>query len=247
MSFFTWCGAAIGCSLSHYFVRLDVLSIDMKRPFFNFIKPIFANEILSSALHTFAFTLSGALLGLLTEMTYNVSFPSLVVFLLSVLIKNRNKFIPSFSRSESARESEGTGESANVIENTFCGVSGACARERKCGACAMGEDEADAGAGAGGTTAGVVSSENANTTFKENNALLPSTHKPSTDELDFDADSIESDKESSIKDAIDKNVFIQTQSEGEGEAHKGTGGTERDSSVESREAPLTRNLLRRRQ
>jgi len=244
MSFFTWCGAAIGCSLSHYFVPLDVLSIDMKRPFFNFIKPIFANEILSSALHTFAFTLSGALLGLLTEMTYNVSFPSLVVFLLSVFIKNRNKFIPSFSssRSESAGESESTGESANVRENTICGgVS-----KRECGACAMGEDEADAGAGAGGTAC-VVSSENANTTFKENNALLPSTQTPSTDELDFDADSIESDKESSIKDAIDKNVFIQTQSEGEGEAHNGTGGPERDSSVESREAPLTRNLLRRRQ
>jgi hypothetical protein len=114
MSFLTWCGAAIGCALAHfqiYIVNVDVSSLNnVKRPFFDLIRPVFANKIISGPLHNFACTLFGALLGLLTEMTYNVSFPSLFMFLLSSLITNRNKIfsLRSVSESESAKDNLNT-------------------------------------------------------------------------------------------------------------------------------------------
>ena len=100
MSFLTWCGAAIGCALAHfqiYIVNVDVSALNnIKRPVFDFIRPVFANKI-----NNFACTLCGALLGLLTEMTYNVSFPSLFMFLLYSLITNTSKFMSLRNGSES--------------------------------------------------------------------------------------------------------------------------------------------------
>ena len=100
MSFLTWCGAAIGCALAHfqiYIVNVDVSALNnIKRPVFDFIRPVFANKI-----NNFACTLCGALLGLLTEMTYNVSLPSLFMFLLYSLITNTSKFMSLRNGSES--------------------------------------------------------------------------------------------------------------------------------------------------
>jgi len=125
MSFLTWSGAAIGCALAHfqiYIVNVDVSALNnVKRPFFDLIRPVFANKIISGPLHNFACTLFGALLGLLTEMTYNVSFPSLFMFLLSSLITNRNKFFSlrsaHVSESESAKDNLNT--TSLVAPQTF--------------------------------------------------------------------------------------------------------------------------------
>jgi len=115
MSFLTWSGAAIGCALANfeiYIVNVDFSALNnVKRPFFDFIKPVFANKSISGPLHNFACTLFGALLGLLTEMTYNVSFPSLFMFLLSSLITNRNKF---FSLRSVHGESESEKDNLNT-------------------------------------------------------------------------------------------------------------------------------------
>ena len=123
MSFLTWSGAAIGCALAHfeiYIVNVDVSALNnVKRPFFDLIRPVFANKIISGPLHNFACTLFGALLGLLTEMTYNVSFPSLFMFLLSSLITNRNKFFSLRSVSESESESAKDNTTAPIAPQTF--------------------------------------------------------------------------------------------------------------------------------
>jgi hypothetical protein len=116
MSFLTWCGAAIGCALAHfqiYIVNVDVSALNnIKRPVFDFIRPVFANKI-----NNFACTLCGALLGLLTEMTYNVSLPSLFMFLLYSLITNTSKFMSLRNGSESVSAEKSDSSKITLEEN----------------------------------------------------------------------------------------------------------------------------------
>ena len=84
MSLFTWIGAAVGFNLAHFkFISFDFLTEH------NYIRALLSQDAFRIPLNSFACTLSGALLGLLTHMTLDVSIPSLVVFLTLSIVTSK--------------------------------------------------------------------------------------------------------------------------------------------------------------
>jgi|694.fasta_scaffold31424_7 hypothetical protein len=86
MSLFTWIGAAVGFNLAHFkFISFDFnFSTE-----YNYIRALLSQDAFRIPLNSFACTLSGALLGLLTHMTWDVSIPSLVVFLTLSIVTSK--------------------------------------------------------------------------------------------------------------------------------------------------------------
>ena len=91
MSFFTWIGASVGCILAHFnVISFDFLHIkaESQSTQFNLLKSL-SQDAIRIPLNIFMCTLSGALLGLLSLMTWDVSFPSLVVFSASSIVTSK--------------------------------------------------------------------------------------------------------------------------------------------------------------
>ena len=91
MSFFTWIGASVGCILAHFnVISFDFLHIkaESQSTQFNLLKSL-SQDAIRIPLNIFMCTLSGALLGLLSHMTWDVSFPSLVVFSASSIVTSK--------------------------------------------------------------------------------------------------------------------------------------------------------------
>jgi len=84
MSLFTWIGAAVGFNLAHF----NFISFDFSTEY-NYIRALLSQDAFRIPLNSFACTLSGALLGLLTHMTWDVSIPSLVVFLTLSIVTSK--------------------------------------------------------------------------------------------------------------------------------------------------------------
>jgi hypothetical protein len=86
MSLFTWIGAAVGFNLAHFkFISFDFnFSTE-----YNYIRALLSQDAFRIPLNSFACTLSGALLGLLTHMTWDVSIPSFVVFLTLSIVTSK--------------------------------------------------------------------------------------------------------------------------------------------------------------
>jgi hypothetical protein len=84
MSLFTWIGAAVGFNLAHF----KFISFDFSTEY-NYIRALLSQDAFRIPLNSFACTLSGALLGLLTHMTWDVSIPSLVVFLTLSIVTSK--------------------------------------------------------------------------------------------------------------------------------------------------------------
>ena len=92
MSFFTWIGASVGCILAHFnVISFDFLHFkaESQSTRFNLITSPLSQDAIRIPLNIFMCTLSGALLGLLSHMTWDVSFPSLVVFSASSLVTSK--------------------------------------------------------------------------------------------------------------------------------------------------------------
>jgi hypothetical protein len=104
MSYFTWFGAVLGSALAHLGVvgyDLSLLSFPLKSNVSQFI----CKENVKGPLNVFACTLSGALLGHLTEVTWNVSIPTLLVFVLSYCTTevNINKYFNTTNSSSKSK------------------------------------------------------------------------------------------------------------------------------------------------
>jgi len=74
----------VGFNLAHFkFISFDFLTE------YNYIRALVSQDAFRIPLNSFACTVSGALLGLLTHMTWDVSIPSLVVFLTLSIVTSK--------------------------------------------------------------------------------------------------------------------------------------------------------------
>lgn len=77
MSAFTWIGAGLGCILAHCkVIKYDFDCLTTNEA----IKQTLKKETVNNLVNSLACTFTGALVGLVTEMSFRVSVPSLVLF-----------------------------------------------------------------------------------------------------------------------------------------------------------------------
>lgn len=82
MSYFTWFGAIIGCTLAQFeLVKFNFLQFKVTKSF-DYFESIISHEMILKPLNILSCTFTGALLGLLTEMTYIVSVPTFTIFVI---------------------------------------------------------------------------------------------------------------------------------------------------------------------
>jgi hypothetical protein len=107
MSYFTWFGAVLGSALAHLgVVGYDLSSLPIKN---NSILQFISKDHVKGPVNVFACTLSGALIGHVTEITWNVSVPTLLIFVLSYCATevNFSKYctnVPSLTSSVPRKE-----------------------------------------------------------------------------------------------------------------------------------------------
>jgi hypothetical protein len=105
MSYFTWFGAVLGSALAHLgAVGYDLSSLPTQNKILQFI----SRDNVKGPVNVFACTLSGALIGHVAEVTWNVSVPTLLIFVLSYCAEvNFSKYftnVPSITSSVPRKE-----------------------------------------------------------------------------------------------------------------------------------------------